>query len=65
MGNEPGNQAEVESCSGRDGVEDSTGHSDLLLGQEWEFVCDLLYGMAVGVWKWEREELVSGFAFIM
>lgn len=46
-------------------MEDSTGHSDLLLGQDWEFVCDLLYGMAVGVWKWEREELVSGFALIM
>lgn len=65
VGNEPGNQAEAESRSGRDGVEDSTGHSDLLLGQDWEFVCGLLYGVAVGVWKWGREEFVSGFALIM
>lgn len=46
-------------------MEDSAGHSDLLLGQDWEFVCNLPYGMAVGVWKCEREELLSGFALIV
>lgn len=65
MRNEPDNQAEAEGCRGRAGIEYSTGHSDLLLGQGWEFVCNLLYNMAVSGWKCERGELLSGFALTL
>jgi len=46
--NETANQAQAESCRGRDGVEDSAGYSDLLLGQDWEFVCKLPYSALLG-----------------